>query len=108
MILDHGRALAIVRIAFGGYFLAQGVAKIQGNWLVSGDALIRTSIGPALERNTVESFYRPFLENVVQPNGLLFSQLVALAEVAIGLSLLLGLLTRVSCIVAIFLNLNYM
>ena len=30
MTLDYGRALAIVRIAFGGYFLAQGVSKMQG------------------------------------------------------------------------------
>jgi uncharacterized membrane protein YphA (DoxX/SURF4 family) len=107
MTLDHGRALALVRIAFGGYFLAQGVSKIQGGWLASADPLLRF-IGPSLERNTVEGFYRPFLENVVQPNGLLFSQLVVLGEVAVGLSLLLGLLTRVSCIVAVFLNLNYM
>jgi uncharacterized membrane protein YphA (DoxX/SURF4 family) len=108
MTLDHGRAFAIVRIAFGGYFLAQGVNKIQGNWLVSSDSLLRGFIGPALERNTAEGFYRPFLENVVQPNGLLFSQLVALGEVVVGLMLLVGLLTRVSCIVAVFLNLNYM
>ena len=108
MTLDYGRALAIVRIAFGGYFLGQGVNKIGGNWLVSADPLIRGTIGPAIERNTAEGFYRPFLETVVQPNGLLFSQLVALGEVCVGLSLILGLLTRVSCVVAVFLNLNYM
>jgi uncharacterized membrane protein YphA (DoxX/SURF4 family) len=33
---------------------------------------------------------------------------VAIGEVAVGLSLLLGLLTRVSCTVAVFLTLNYM
>jgi uncharacterized membrane protein YphA (DoxX/SURF4 family) len=108
MVLSSGQALALVRIAFGGYFLTQGLNKMQGNWLVSADPLLRGVIGPALERNTAEGFYRPFLENVVQPNALLFSQLVASAEVAVGLSLILGLLLRVSCIVAVFLNLNYM
>ena len=108
MVLDPGRALAILRIAFGGYFLAQGVNKIQGGWLTSADPMVRTFIAPAIERNTAEGFYRPFLENVVQPNGALFSQLVALGEVAVGISLLLGLLVRPSCIVAMFLNLNYM
>jgi thiosulfate dehydrogenase [quinone] large subunit len=108
MILDSGRALAITRIAFGGYFLAQGVNKMQTGWLGSGEQLMRTTVGPALERNTVEGFYRPFLENVVQPNVGLFSALVATAEVCVGLSLLLGLLVRPGCIVALFLNLNYM
>jgi hypothetical protein len=50
---------------------------------------MRGFIGPALERNMAEGFYRPFLETVVQPNGLLVSQLVVLGEVAVGLSLLL-------------------
>jgi uncharacterized membrane protein YphA (DoxX/SURF4 family) len=99
--------LALVRIAFGGYFLAQAVSKIQGGWLGSADPLLRF-IGPSLERNTVEGFYRPFLENVVVPNAPLFSQLVAIGEFSVGLSLLLGLLTRPSMVVAIFLNLNYM
>jgi uncharacterized membrane protein YphA (DoxX/SURF4 family) len=108
MVLSSGQALALVRIAFGGYFLTQGLSKLQGGWLVTGDRLVRGTIAPALERNTAESFYRPFLENVVQPNALLFSQLVTSAEVAVGLSLILGLLLRVSCIVAMFLNLNYM
>jgi uncharacterized membrane protein YphA (DoxX/SURF4 family) len=108
MFLDHGRALAITRIAFGGYFLAQGVNKMQGGWLGSGEQLMRTFIGPAVERNTAEGFYRPFLENVVQPNAALFSGLVATAEVAVGLSLLLGLLVLPSSVVAMFLNLNYM
>ena len=88
-MLDYGRALAIVRIAFGGYFLAQGINKVASNWLVSADPLMRGFIGPALERNMAEGFYRPFLETVVQPNGLLVSQLVVLGEVAVGLSLLL-------------------
>jgi uncharacterized membrane protein YphA (DoxX/SURF4 family) len=108
MILSAGQALALMRIAVGGYFLAQGFNKIQGGWLTSADPLVRTTLAPALERNTVEGFYRPFLENVVLPNGALFGQLVALGEVAVGLSLILGLLLRVSCTVAIFLNLNYM
>ena len=107
MVLDSGRTLAIVRLAFGGYFLTQGLNKMQAGWLGSGDAL-RSSIGPALERNTVEGFYRPFLENVVQPNVGLFSQLVAIAEVSVGLCLVLGLLVRPACVVALWLNLNYM
>src|SRR5262245_44413413 len=102
MTLDSGRTLAIVRFAFGGYFLTTGLNKMQAGWLGSGDPLLGSSIGPALERNTAESFYRPFLENVVQPNIGLFSQFVAIAEVSVGLCLVLGLLVRPACVVALF------
>ncbi len=108
MALGYGPGMAIVRIAVGLYFLVQGITKATGGWLSSSDPLLKTSIGPALERNTAEAFYRPFLENVVVPNGLLFSQLVAVAEVSVGICLILGLLTRPAGIVAMFLNLNYM
>jgi len=108
MILSHGQGLAIARIATGGYFLAQGFNKSTTGWLSSADPLLNGFIGPALERNTAEGFYRPFLEGLVVPHGLLCSQLVVLGEIAVGLLLLLGLLTRVGCVVAVFLNLNYM
>jgi uncharacterized membrane protein YphA (DoxX/SURF4 family) len=108
MALDYGHGMAIVRIVTGLYFLVQGIAKMTGGWLSSSDTLLKTFIGPALERNQAEAFYRPFLENVVQPNGLLFSQLVALGEIAVGICFILGLLTRPAAIVAMFLNLNYM
>ena len=44
----------------------------------------------------------------VQPNVLLFSQLVNIGEWAVGLLLLFGLLTRLGAIVGLWLNLNYM
>lgn len=108
MILSQGQGLALTRIAVGGYFLAQGFNKSTTGWLTTADPLLKNQIGPALERGTAEGFYRPFLENVVVPNGLLVSQLVALGEIAVGLTLLVGLLTRASAVVAVFLNLNYM
>ena len=108
MALGYGQGMALVRIAVGLYFLVQGITKSTGGWLSSSDPLLKTFIGPALERNSAEAFYRPFLENVVQPNGLLFSQLVAIAEISVGICLILGLLTRPAGIVAMFLNLNYM
>jgi len=53
-------------------------------------------------------FYRQFLEQVVLPNAGLFATLVVGAELFVGITLVLGLLTRFSAAVAVVLTLNYM
>ena len=55
-----------------------------------------------------EGFYKPFLEGTVLPHATTFSQLIAVGELVSGVSLLLGLLTRVGAIVTMWLMLNYM
>jgi thiosulfate dehydrogenase (quinone) large subunit len=53
-------------------------------------------------------FYRPFLEQVVLPNAGLFASLVTWGELLVGVSLVLGLLTRLSAAAALVITLNYM
>ncbi len=111
MVLGYGQGLALLRIGFGVYYLVQGFAKLQSGWLASPEILLNQFLtGPNgnLTRNTVEPFYRPFLENVVVPNAALFAQLVALGELAVGLSLVLGLGTRLGGLGGAWLNLHYM
>ena len=52
--------------------------------------------------------YQNFLQTVVVPHAQLFSYLVMIGEVVAGISLLLGLGTRVGAAIAMFLFLNYM
>ncbi len=52
--------------------------------------------------------YQYFQQQVVFPHAAAFSYLVMVGEVVAGLSLLLGLCTRVGALVAMFLFLNYM
>src|SRR3954447_22416916 len=107
-MLSYAHGLALLRIGFGLYFLSQIYAKVTGGWLSSADPLMRGFIGPSLQNNTAQNFYRPFLENVVQPNALLFSQLVTLGELVVTISLTLGLFTRLGGGLGMWLNLNYM
>jgi uncharacterized membrane protein YphA (DoxX/SURF4 family) len=107
MVLSYGQGIALLRIGFGAYLLSQGVDKLTKNWLTDPGPMSQF-VGNAVQRGTAEVFYRPFLEGVVLPNGLLFSQLVTLGELAVGISLLLGLFTRVGGLGTAFLVLNYM
>jgi uncharacterized membrane protein YphA (DoxX/SURF4 family) len=96
--------IVILRIYIGYYLLHQGIVKYargfpQTDW-------INRQIG---ELNTIEiyAWYKSFLINVVVPHRELFGYLVMSGEILIGLCLVLGLLTRLSSIVGVFLLLNY-
>lgn len=52
-------------------------------------------------------WYHDFLVNTVIPNASLFAHLVAWGETLTGVSLLLGLFTRLGGLVGVFLPLNY-
>ena len=52
--------------------------------------------------------YQQFLQHVVIPHATIFSYLVILGELTAGISLLLGLGTRVGSAVAMFLFLNFL
>jgi uncharacterized membrane protein YphA (DoxX/SURF4 family) len=106
MRLSYGHGMALVRIAFGLYFVVTAIGKLTSGWLSTPDPITTQYFTPMLPRS--EPLYRPFLENVVVPNALLFSQLVAVAELAVGIAFTLGLLTKVAGLGGAFLNLNYM
>jgi uncharacterized membrane protein YphA (DoxX/SURF4 family) len=52
-------------------------------------------------------WYRPFLSEVVLPHLGLFTNLVLIGEIYVGLAMLLGLTTRLAAAVSIFMLLNY-
>jgi uncharacterized membrane protein YphA (DoxX/SURF4 family) len=53
-------------------------------------------------------FYADFLNNYVIPNSFLFALMVVIGELAAGLLLSVGFLTRTAAAIGIFLNLNYL
>jgi uncharacterized membrane protein YphA (DoxX/SURF4 family) len=115
MMISAARALALIRIGFGLYYLTYAWDKTRQNWLGDGAPMAAFLFGnPAAQPPTrgvvanSEPFYRAFLESTVQPNPQLFSQLVTIGEWLAAVLLILGLLTRLGAIIGIWLNLNYM
>jgi uncharacterized membrane protein YphA (DoxX/SURF4 family) len=96
--------IVIPRLYIGYYLLQQGILKYlrgfpQSDW-------ITRQIGD-LNKIEIYPWYKSFLINVVAPNRELFGYLVMSGEILIGLCLILGLLTRLSSIMGVFLLLNY-
>ena len=108
--------LAFMRISVGLAMLSNGVnklgVKVEGgqpgaNWLTTA-APLKGILDGATKSPAVDPLYRGFLEAVVLPNVEVFAVLVTFGEVLVGLSLTLGLLTRLGGFGGAFLHLNYM
>lgn len=95
--------LALLRIGIGLWWVKSVLHKPLREF-VSGD-MVEWTISLA-ENHPVPAFGR-LIKNMVAPNASWFPYLIVLGEAAVGIGLVLGLLTPVSLVVALFLNLNY-
>jgi thiosulfate dehydrogenase [quinone] large subunit len=98
----------VVRLYMAYVYLPASWSKItSGKWLFGDGAPIQGLVGGAVSSEDTPSWYVWFLQNIVQPNAGLFATLVALGEFAIGLGLLVGLLTGIAGFFALFVNGNF-
>jgi uncharacterized membrane protein YphA (DoxX/SURF4 family) len=110
MSLPSSRAyagwLALLRILTGGIWLVHAVPKFlnsaafmppDGAFAVYLQNGVGKTAGP----------YHDFLVNVVQPNANTFAELVRFGETAVGISLLLGLFSRLGGLFGVVLTLDY-
>ncbi len=95
--------LAVLRIYAGAFWLIHGVPKFLGPQFLGylPEAAHKLAAGPP-------GPYHTFLVGTVVPHADLFAQMMRAGEVLVGVSLLLGLVTRAGAIGGMFLALNYM
>ncbi len=91
-----GWPIAIFRIIFGVMYLDMAVQKAP--WVVSGGQRYGWLYGWLEQEIAHPTFgwYAAFLRSVVVPNFGLFGLLTFITEIALGVGLLLGLLTRLA------------
>ncbi len=103
----------VVRMYIGAEWLLAGWEKVLSPaWGTSGKALsgfVAGALAKTSGKNpAVQGWYAAFLHNFVLPNAGFFSFLVAWGEVAVGLGLLVGLLTGIAAGFGVLMNLNYL
>jgi uncharacterized membrane protein YphA (DoxX/SURF4 family) len=81
-----------LRILCGVILLLEGWSKLQGDWL-HGTPLA-TSLGNWMSADKPYAFFLPMVR-LAHAHPKIFGSLVTIGEAAIGLSLLLGVLTRI-------------
>ena len=103
----------VVRMYVGSEWLLAGWEKITSPvWGASGKALAGFAAG-ALAKSSganpaVQGWYAWFLQHIVLPNAGFFSFLVTWGEFAVGLGILLGILTGIAAGFGVLMNLNYL
>jgi uncharacterized membrane protein YphA (DoxX/SURF4 family) len=91
------RALAFLRIAVGIFFVVLAEYKVFGTEFTLGGGF-RSSVQSFLSQGEAYPFMRPLLE-VLLAHGTMFAAfLVAYGEFAIGLSLIVGVLSRLASV----------
>lgn len=103
----------VVRMNVGAEWLLAGWEKVQSPaWGTSGKALTGFVAGALAKTSgpnpAVQGWYAWFLQHLVQPNPGLWSFLITYGEVAVGLGLLLGILTGIAAGFGVLMNLNYL
>jgi thiosulfate dehydrogenase [quinone] large subunit len=82
-----------LRILFGVILVLEGWGKLQGDWL-HGTPLA-TSLGNWLSADKPYGFFLPMVR-LAYAHPKIFGALVTIGELTVGMSLLLGVLTRIS------------
>ncbi len=102
----------VLRMNVGALWLLAGWEKVNSPaWGTSGKALTGFAAGALAKASganpAVQGWYASFLQNFVLPHAGFFSFLVTWGEVAVGVGILLGLLTGIAAGFGVLMNLNY-
>jgi uncharacterized membrane protein YphA (DoxX/SURF4 family) len=99
--------LAVVRILTGAIWLIHAIPKfMKGDAFLPPNGLFATYLQTGIAKTGGP--YHNFLVSTVAPNAPIFAELVRFGELCVGISLFLGLFTRVGGFFGIMLPLNYM
>jgi|SRR5215472_7984741 len=101
----YAGVLAALRIFTGLAWLSHGLFKVTDPQWSAPNGDFVSFVGDMVQHTSGP--YHDFITNFVIPHGAVFSELVAWGETLTGVSLLLGLFTRLGGIVGVFLPLNY-
>lgn len=104
----------VVRLYLGYQWLKAGWGKVTSDAWTGDNAgaavqgFVKGALAKAEEGKDVAGWYASFLESAVLPNAKLFGFLVAFGEVAVGLGLILGLLTGIAAFFGSFMNVSFL
>lgn len=103
----------ILRLYLGYTWLMAGIGKVTSDaWTgENAGAAVKGFMGGAIalaEDGDVAGWYAWFLENLVIPNAVVFSYMVAWGEVLIGLGLIAGLLTGIAAFFGAMMNMSFL
>ena len=104
--VGHLFPIAFLRIFVGYYYVNQALIAAQTGYL--SRAYLVEDIRAYRPHSTAPEWYRDILESVVVPNWQAFAYAIVAAQILIGVSYVIGYLTRPFAMVGLFLTINAM
>jgi len=105
MTIDRqGTGLAVIRIAIGVFFLAEGLSKYR--WFTDS-SMLANQLSGWLQNAPTGSLPARYLTHVAIPGAVYFARLVPLGEISCGLALVFGFWTSTFALLAFLLALNF-
>jgi thiosulfate dehydrogenase (quinone) large subunit len=105
--LTYARWLAVARILTGVIWLIHAVPKFtNADTFLPPNGFFASFVQKGI--TTTSGPYHDFMVTVVAPNASIFAQLVRFGELLVGISLVLGLFTRLGGFFGILLPMNYL
>ena len=101
----YAAAFAVARITVGAYWLYEQHWKLPPDFGLHDARGLMFAFQQSIQYPPVD-LYREFLQNVVVPHFHLFGWLLGITEVAIGVSLVFGALTRAGALLGVLQALN--
>jgi thiosulfate dehydrogenase [quinone] large subunit len=102
---QYGAWLAVFRILIGATWLIHGYGKLtDAQWALPNGDCYQFLTGMTAH---TQGFYHDFITSTVLPNVTVFAQMVAWGETLTGVSLVLGLLSRIGGLGGFFLAMQY-
>jgi thiosulfate dehydrogenase [quinone] large subunit len=105
----------LLRLYVGWQWLTSGLEKVGDSAWVGADAgkAVTEFLQGALKKTggkmpDVPGWYARFIENVALPHSAVFSYLVSFGELAVGVALILGLLTGIAAFFGLLMNSAYL
>lgn len=103
----------VLRLFVGYEFLTAGWEKVESGKWIGGNAIDGFLQGALKKATTganpeVQGWYAGLINNVFLPNAALFSTLVALGELLVGLALIFGVLTRFAAFWGVVMNFAFL
>jgi thiosulfate dehydrogenase [quinone] large subunit len=95
--LSGAQALAALRIAIGALFILFGESKVFSDWFIAGGGF-ESAVHSFIQQGNAYPFMVNTLKTIVLPHAGFLAFVVAYGELAIGLSLVSGVLVRTASI----------
>nr|WP_263327031.1 DoxX family membrane protein [Neobacillus sp. Marseille-Q6967] len=100
--------IVLMRVLFGVGWLLAGVTKITDKlWFSEPGLFLKDYLINSLQKSNVPPFYKVFLENIALEHVMVLNYVIPIAQIILGIFLIVGLFTIPSILSCLFMHINF-